>query len=116
MQRRAIEEMEFAEQVPLVDDVISTWDGTIWVRRTPDDGFPFDPLTDPFSAGSRKRAPATTGGQGACPDRRGDHRTESTSEPCRSERPDCLRHSAPAGWLRTSRSTPWTFQWFWSDG
>ena len=28
------------------------WDGTIWVRRTPDGGFPFDPLTDPFSAGS----------------------------------------------------------------
>ena len=76
MQRRAIEEMEFADQVPLVDDLISTWDGTIWVRRTPDDGFPFDPLTDPFSAGSanelqqqqvgREPAPidvVTTGGE-----------------------------------------------------
>ena len=52
MQRRAIEEMEFASEIPLVDDLISTWDGTIWVRRTPEDGFPFDPLTDPFSAGS----------------------------------------------------------------
>ena len=76
MQRRAIEEMEFADEVPLVDDLLATWDGTIWVRRTPEDGFPFDPLTDPFSAGSanelqqqqvgREPAPidvVTTGGE-----------------------------------------------------
>jgi len=52
MQRRAIQAMEFADQVPLVDDLMTTWDGTIWVRRTPDDGFPFDPLSDPFSVGA----------------------------------------------------------------
>ncbi len=51
MQRRAIEEMEFADEVPLVDDLVTTWDGTIWVRRTPDDGFPFDPSSDPLSNG-----------------------------------------------------------------
>lgn len=46
-QRRMIESMEFADEVPLVDDLITAWDGTIWVRRTPEDGFPFDPSSDP---------------------------------------------------------------------
>lgn len=38
----AIKSMEFADEVPLVDDLLTAWDGTIWVRRTPDGGFPVD--------------------------------------------------------------------------
>ena len=48
MGRRAIEDMEFADEVPLVDAIATMWDGTIWVRRTPADGFPFDVSSDPM--------------------------------------------------------------------
>ena len=40
MQRRAIEAMEFHTEIPLVDGLRTTWDGTLWVRRTPKDGYP----------------------------------------------------------------------------
>ena len=51
MRLQAVEDMEFADEVPLVDDMRTAWDGTIWVRRTPEDSFPFDPSSDPLGVG-----------------------------------------------------------------
>ena len=47
MERGAIEAMEFAAEVPLVDDLLTAWDGTIWVRRIPVSGFPLDLSANP---------------------------------------------------------------------
>ena len=47
MQREAIENMEFADELPLVDDLLTAWDGTIWVRRPPTSDFPFDLSANP---------------------------------------------------------------------
>ena len=47
MQREAIENMEFADELPLVDDLLTAWDGTIWVRRPPAPDFPFDLSANP---------------------------------------------------------------------
>ena len=47
MQREAIESMEFADEVPLVDDLLTAWDGTIWVRRPAHLGFLFRPVGKP---------------------------------------------------------------------
>ena len=47
MQREAIESMEFADEVPLVDDLLTAWDGTIWVRRPPTSDFSFDLSANP---------------------------------------------------------------------
>ena len=46
-ERGAIEDMEFADEVPQVDDLLTAWDGTIWVRRPPDSEFPFDLSANP---------------------------------------------------------------------
>ena len=35
-----IEEVQFYPEIPLVDDLRATWNGTLWVRRTPKDGYP----------------------------------------------------------------------------
>ena len=43
MQRQLLERTEFYPEVPLVDDVRTTWGGTLWVRRTPEEGFPWEP-------------------------------------------------------------------------
>ena len=40
IQRRAIEEMRFYPEIPLVDGLRTTWTGTLWVHRTPKDGYP----------------------------------------------------------------------------
>ena len=40
LQRRVIEETEFYPEIPLVDDVRTTWQGTLWIQRTPHDGYP----------------------------------------------------------------------------
>jgi hypothetical protein len=42
MQHALLERTEFYPEVPLVDDVRTTWNGTLWVRRTPEDGFPWE--------------------------------------------------------------------------
>lgn len=42
MQRALLERTEFYPEVPLVDDVRTTWNGTLWIRRTPEDGFPWE--------------------------------------------------------------------------
>lgn len=42
-QRRLLERAQFYPEVPLVDDLRTTWNGTMWVRRTPEDGFPWEP-------------------------------------------------------------------------
>lgn len=47
MERRAIETMEFADELPVVDDLLTSWDGTVWVRRTPKSDFPFDLSSNP---------------------------------------------------------------------
>ena len=41
MQRRTVERMEFYSGIPLVDDLWTTWEGTIWMRRTPKEGYPW---------------------------------------------------------------------------
>jgi len=51
MLRRSIAEMEFADEIPLVDDLLTASDGTIWVRRTPVDGFPIDASSDATGTG-----------------------------------------------------------------
>lgn len=43
LQRRLLERTQFYPEVPLVDDLRTTWEGTMWVRRTPEDGFPWEP-------------------------------------------------------------------------
>ena len=43
MQRAMLERTEFFPEVPIVDDVRTTWGGALWVRRTPEDGFPWEP-------------------------------------------------------------------------
>lgn len=47
MERRAIESMDFASEMPLVDDLLTAWDGTIWLRRSPTSGFPADLSANP---------------------------------------------------------------------
>ena len=47
MQEAAIATMEFADEVPLVDDLLTAWDGTIWIRRMPESGFPADGSANP---------------------------------------------------------------------
>ena len=47
MEREAIESMEFASEIPLVDDLMTAWDGMIWVRRVPTSDFPFDLSANP---------------------------------------------------------------------
>ena len=47
MQREAIENMEFADELPLIDDLLTAWDGTIWARRSPTSDFPFDLSANP---------------------------------------------------------------------
>lgn len=43
---QGIDGMEYADEIPLVDDLMTAWDGTIWVRRTPEEAFPFDPSSN----------------------------------------------------------------------
>ena len=38
--RDALEKMTFFAEIPLVDDLRTTWDGALWVRRTPEGGYP----------------------------------------------------------------------------
>lgn len=33
-------DVEFYPEIPLVDDLWATWEGTLWVRRTPENGYP----------------------------------------------------------------------------
>ena len=42
LQRETIERLEFYHEVPMVDDLRVTWDGALWVLRTPEDGFPWE--------------------------------------------------------------------------
>lgn len=43
LQRRWIEVLDFHPEVPQVDAVRATWEGTLWILRTPDDGWPWSP-------------------------------------------------------------------------
>ena len=38
--RDIIENVRFYPEIPLVDDLRATWEGTLWVLRTPEDGYP----------------------------------------------------------------------------
>ncbi|MDE2794552.1 MAG: hypothetical protein OXL34_07010 [Gemmatimonadota bacterium] len=38
--RNNIENVQFYPEIPLVDDLRATWEGTLWVLRTPEDGYP----------------------------------------------------------------------------
>lgn len=38
--RNNIENVRFYREIPLVDDLRATWEGTLWVLRTPEDGYP----------------------------------------------------------------------------
>lgn len=40
--RDMLERTEYYPHVPPVDDLKATWDGTLWVLRTPADGFPWE--------------------------------------------------------------------------
>ena len=40
--RGLLERTEYYPHVPPVDDLRATWDGTLWVLRTPADGFPWE--------------------------------------------------------------------------
>ena len=35
-----IEKVKFYPEIPVVDDLRTTWEGTLWVLRTPEDGYP----------------------------------------------------------------------------
>ncbi|MDE2805403.1 MAG: hypothetical protein OXN18_09695 [Gemmatimonadota bacterium] len=48
MERASIESLQFGSEVPLIDDLLVTWDGMIWVRRTPTDAFPHDGSINPL--------------------------------------------------------------------
>ncbi len=41
--RDIVENVRFYPEIPLVDDLRATWEGTLWVRRTPEDGYPSEP-------------------------------------------------------------------------
>lgn len=40
--RGRVEQMSFYEEVPLLDGLRATWDGTLWVLRTPENDFPWE--------------------------------------------------------------------------
>ena len=42
LQRRVIERLDYYHEIPLIDDLRATWNGTLWVLRTPEDGFPWE--------------------------------------------------------------------------
>ena len=43
LQRRRIASLGFYADVPQLDGLRATWDGTLWILRTPDDGWPWSP-------------------------------------------------------------------------
>ncbi len=47
-------DVEFYPEVPLVDDLWATWEGTLWVRRTPENGYP----SESTGVGRLRRTPA----------------------------------------------------------
>ncbi len=48
-----IENVRFYPEIPLVDDLRATWNGTLWVLRTPEDGYPSESVGLGRLAGSR---------------------------------------------------------------
>ena len=42
LQRELVEQVDFYEEVPVLDGLRGTWDGTLWVLRTPENGFPWE--------------------------------------------------------------------------
>lgn len=42
MQLRALDRVEYYPEVPQLDDLAATWEGTLWILRTPTDGFPWE--------------------------------------------------------------------------
>ena len=42
MQRRQVGRLEYYPVVPPIDAVRATWDGTLWILRTPENGFPWE--------------------------------------------------------------------------
>lgn len=59
--------MGFADEIPLVDDLLTASDGTIWVRRTPVDGFPMDASSDAIGTGSERELQQRQAVSGAAP-------------------------------------------------
>lgn len=43
LQHRRIEALGFYPEVPQVDGLRATWEGTLWILRTPEDGWPWSP-------------------------------------------------------------------------
>ncbi len=50
--RDNIERVRFYPEIPLVDDLRATWEGTLWVLRTPEDGYPSESVGLGHLAGS----------------------------------------------------------------
>ena len=42
MQLRALDRLEYYPQVPQLDGLAATWNGTLWILRTPTEGFPWE--------------------------------------------------------------------------
>ena len=53
LQRELVEQVDFYDEVPVLDGLRATWDGTLWVLRTPENGFPWevDEAVDVFPLG-----------------------------------------------------------------
>ena len=42
LQRELVKQVDFTTEVPVLDGLRATWDGTLWVLRTPENGFPWE--------------------------------------------------------------------------
>ena len=54
--------MRFYPEIPLVDDLRATWEGTLWVLRTPEDGYPSESVGLGRLAGSPAPIDVVTSG------------------------------------------------------
>ena len=57
-----IENVQFYPEIPLVDDLRATWEGTLWVLRTPEDGYPSESVGLGRLAGSPAPIDVVTSG------------------------------------------------------
>ncbi|MXW16541.1 MAG: hypothetical protein F4139_13300 [Gemmatimonadetes bacterium] len=60
--RNNIENVRFYPEIPLVDDLRATWEGTLWVLRTPEDGYPSESVGLGRLAGSPAPIDVVTSG------------------------------------------------------
>ena len=63
--RQLLDQTEFYSEIPTIDGLRATWDGTLWVLRTPENGFPWEenesadvfPIGEAFLQLDREPAP-----------------------------------------------------------